>query len=68
MTDNSEDYTLWTKPMNAWTRVLNGAEFTDEVRSVAETAIAELDETNIKERLKPYDTTMAQDTMSQYVK
>ncbi len=68
MNDKSKCYTLWTRPADAWTRVLDGVSFTDDIRPVVEKAIAELDETAIKERLKPYDTPVAQDTMSQLVK
>lgn len=68
MTDEPEGYTLWTRPSNTWTRVLDGVELTDEVRPLVEKAIEDLDETTIKERLKPYDTPVAQDTMSQFVK
>jgi hypothetical protein len=55
-------YTLWTKPMSDWTRVLEGLEFTETVRQEIEKAIELLDDAELDERLKPYDTPVTQET------
>ncbi len=62
----NKKYTLWIKPYELWTPVLDGIEFTDEVQTVMEKAITELDETSFEERLKSYNTPVTSFTMDLY--
>ena len=47
-------YTLWTNPMENWTRCFDGLEITQEVVAAVEMALEKVDRKKIDERTKPY--------------
>ena len=47
-------YTLWTNPMENWTRCFDGIEITQEVVAAVEMALENVDRKKIEERTKPY--------------
>ncbi len=61
-------HTLWTNPMDDWTRLFEGIEITDnEVERAVESAVKGLNRTEIEERIKPYDTPVTSQTLSNSV-
>jgi len=67
MRTGSKDYTLWTKPMDDWTPVLDGVTLTSDIISRMERAVQSMDESTLRRRLRPYDTPVTIEILSQIV-
>ena len=68
MSKKDTEHTLWTKPKSDWTPVLE-AEFSAEIKATITNAISSIgNEDKFKDRLKPYNTPITNDTLSRSVK
>ncbi len=68
MTRTARAYTLWTNPMDERTTILDNVALTDADRIELKKAVDGLDETAMEERLRPFQTPVTSETLSQSVK
>jgi hypothetical protein len=67
MPNGEEEYTLWNRPMENWTNILEGVEVTNEMEQAVQQAAMAIDRDQIEDRLKPFQTTVTEKTMSQLI-
>lgn len=65
---NKEDaFTLWNNPMEQWTKILEGVTVTQEMLQEAAQTAEPVDSQDLEDRIKPFKTTISENTLSQLV-
>jgi len=67
MTNKKTTHTLWTSPMDGWTRLLEDAELAAKLDQAIENVVDDLDKNKVDARVKPYNTPVTNKTLSKSV-
>lgn len=67
MTKKAE-FTPWNIPQSDWTLVLEGVDIDEQTRQELTDAVRNFDRTELDERLRTFDITVSNETMSKSVK
>ncbi len=67
MANEGEAFTLWNRPMDNWTLILEETTVTQEMLRESASAQERLPPQELEERLKPFQTPVTEETLSQLV-
>ncbi|MBI4005734.1 MAG: hypothetical protein HY356_03600 [Gammaproteobacteria bacterium] len=67
MAKRKAEYTLWTIPKSAWSQPLKGVELSKKDQDELVSFAKQLKDERLKDRLRPFDTPVTQDTLSKSV-
>lgn len=67
MAKKQKEYTLWTIPKSEWSQPPEGVDLSDKDREELVSFAKQLDDNRLKDRLRPFDTPVTQDTLSKSV-
>lgn len=68
MNNSKAKYTPWTIPQSDWTPVFEGVDINDEVRQELTEAVKNFDRSELDKRLRAFDTSISNETMSKSIK
>jgi hypothetical protein len=67
MAKRKAKYTLWTIPKSEWSEPLKGINLSEKDRDELIKFARDLNDERLKDRLRPFDTPVTQDTLSKSV-
>jgi hypothetical protein len=67
MTNEANTFTLWNQPMENWTRILEKITVTQEMLQESANAQEHVAPQELEKRLKPFQTAVTVETLSQLV-
>ncbi len=68
MQNKKAKYTPWTIPQTDWTPILEGIEIDEATRQELAEAVRRFDTSELDKRLRTFDTTVSNETMSKSIK
>lgn len=68
MTNRKAKYTPWTIPQSDWTPVLEGVDINAAVLQELTDAVNNFDRSKLDKRLRAFDTSISNETMSKSIK
>lgn len=67
MTKEGDVFTLWNNPIEHWTKILEDVTVTQEMLQEAAQTAEPIDSKALEDRIKPFKTTISENTLSQLV-